>query len=66
MKDEQSLDRLVYSFVVEDVLGGFFISVPPGHVACVYDRGKGVLKRVYTPGLHLKLPFWQTAARLIV
>ena len=61
MKDEQSLDRLVYSFVVEDVLGGFFISVPPGHVACVYDRGKGVLKRVYTPGLHLKLPFWQKA-----
>lgn len=61
MKDEQSLDKLVYSFVVEDVLGGFFISVPPGHVACVYDRGKGVLKKVYTPGLHLKLPFWQKA-----
>ena len=61
MKDEQSLDKLVYSFVVEDILGGFFISVPPGHVACVYDRGKGVLKKVYTPGLHLKLPFWQKA-----
>ncbi len=61
MKDDQSLDKLVYSFVVEDVLGGFFISVPPGHVACVYDRGKGVLKKVYTPGLHLKIPFWQKA-----
>lgn len=61
MKEEQSLDQLVYSLVVEDVLGGFFISVPPGHVACVYDRGKGVLKKVYTPGLHLKLPFWQKA-----
>jgi regulator of protease activity HflC (stomatin/prohibitin superfamily) len=61
MKDEQSLDKLVYSFVVEDVLGGFFISVPPGHVACVYDRGKGVLRKVYTPGLHFKLPFWQKA-----
>ncbi len=61
MKDESSLDELVYSFVVEDVLGGFFISVPPGHVACVYDRGKGVLKKVYTPGLHFKLPFWQKA-----
>ncbi len=61
MKDDNSLDKLVYSFVVEDVLGGFFISVPPGHVACVYDRGKGVLRKVYTPGLHLKLPFWQKA-----
>lgn len=61
MKEDQSLDKLVYSFVVEDVLGGFFISVPPGHVACVYDRGKGVLRKVYTPGLHFKLPFWQKA-----
>ena len=65
MKDEQSLDKLVYSFVVEDILGGFFISVPPGHVACVYDRGKGVLKKVYTPGLHFKLPFWQKAKLFI-
>lgn len=61
MADDHSLDKLVYSFVVEDVLGGFFISVPPGHVACVYDRGKGVLRKVYTPGLHFKLPFWQKA-----
>ncbi len=61
MSDDQSLDKLVYSFVVEDLLGGFFISVPPGHVACVYDRGKGVLRKVYTPGLHFKLPFWQKA-----
>lgn len=57
----ESLDRLMYSFVLEDVLGGLFISVPPGHVACVYDRGRGVLKRVYPPGLHLKIPFWQKA-----
>lgn len=57
----ESLDRLMYSFVVEEVLGGLFISVPPGYVACVYDRGRGVLKRVYGPGLHLKIPFWQKA-----
>lgn len=56
-----SLDKLVYSFVMEDVLKGFFIHVPPGYVACVYDLGQGVLKRVYTPGLHLKIPFWQRA-----
>lgn len=56
-----SLDKLMYSFVVEDVLKGFFIYVPPGYVACVYDMGQGVLKKVLTPGLHLKIPFWQKA-----
>jgi regulator of protease activity HflC (stomatin/prohibitin superfamily) len=56
-----SLDKLMYSFVMEDVLKGFFIYVPPGYVACVYDMGHGVLKKVLTPGLHLKIPFWQKA-----
>ncbi len=54
-------DRLVVSFFVDEVVGGFFISVPPGHVACVYDRGRGVLPHVWGPGLHLKIPFWQVA-----
>jgi regulator of protease activity HflC (stomatin/prohibitin superfamily) len=54
-------DRLVVSFLVDEVVGGFFISVPPGHVACVYDRGRGVLPRVWGPGLHMKIPFWQVA-----
>ena len=54
-------DRLVVSFLVDEVVGGFFISVPPGHIACVYDRGRGVLKHVWGPGLHLKIPFWQIA-----
>lgn len=54
-------DRLVVSFLADEVVGGFFISVPPGHVACVYDRGRGVLPRVWGPGLHLKIPFWQVA-----
>lgn len=56
-----SLDKLMYSFVVDDVLKGLFIYVPPGYVACVYDLGRGVLKKVLTPGLHLKIPFWQQA-----
>lgn len=55
------LDRLVVSFLVDEVVGGFFISVPPGHIACLYDRGRGVLKKVWGPGLHLKIPFWQIA-----
>ncbi len=54
-------DKLVVSFLVDEVVGGFFISVPPGHVACVYDRGRGVLNKVLNPGLHLKIPFWQVA-----
>lgn len=54
-------DRLVVGFFVDEVVGGFFISVPPGHIACVYDRGRGVLPKVWGPGLHLKIPFWQVA-----
>ena len=46
---------------MEDVLKGLFIYVPPGYVACVYDLGRGVLKKVLTPGLHFKIPFWQKA-----
>ena len=54
-------DRLVVSILVDEVAGGFFISVPPGHVAVLYDRGRGVIDRIYEPGLHLKIPFWQVA-----
>lgn len=54
-------DKLVVSFLVDEVVGGFFISVPPGHVACIYDRGRGVLPKVWGPGLHFKIPFWQVA-----
>lgn len=54
-------DNLVVSFLADEVVGGFFISVPPGYIACVYDRGRGVLNKVFGPGLHLKIPFWQVA-----
>lgn len=57
----EHIDKLMYTFVVEDVLKGFFVNVPPGYVACVYDLGRGVLKKVLTPGLHFKIPFWQRA-----
>src|SRR3989344_5322041 len=52
-------DKLVVSFLVDEVVGGFFVNVPPGHVACIHDMGRGVLKTVWGPGLHLKIPFWQ-------
>ena len=54
-------DKLVVSILVDEVVGGFFINVPPGHVACVFDRGRGVLNKIWGPGLHLKIPFWQIA-----
>jgi hypothetical protein len=50
-------DRLVVGFLVDEVVGGFFISVPPGHIACVYDRGAGVLPRVWGPGPAYENPF---------
>lgn len=56
-----AFEEFVVSFFVDEIVGGFFISVPPGHVACIYDRGYGVLKRTWGPGLHLKIPFWQVA-----
>lgn len=54
-------DKLVVSFLVDEFVGGFFVNVPPGHVACIHDLGRGVLKTVWKPGLHLKIPFWQRA-----
>src|SRR3972149_606266 len=54
-------DKLVVTFLVDEVVGGFFISVPPGHVSCIHDLGRGVLKKVKGPGLYLKIPFWQRA-----
>lgn len=47
--------------MVDEVVGGFFVNVPPGHIACLHDLGRGVLPRVLKPGLHVKIPFWQTA-----
>jgi len=54
-------DKLVVSFLVDEVVGGFFINVPPGHVACLHDLGRGIIKKIWGPGLHLKIPFWQRA-----
>lgn len=56
-----AFDQLVVSFFVDEMVGGLFVNVPPGHVACVYDLGRGVLKKVWSPGLHFKIPFWQKA-----
>ena len=56
-----SFDKLVISFLVDEVAGGFFVDVSPGHIATVYDKGRGVLRHTWGPGLHFKIPFWQKA-----
>ncbi|MBU0706404.1 prohibitin family protein [Patescibacteria group bacterium] len=46
--------------VVLIILDGL-VSVPPGHVGIIYDRGRGVLADELPEGLHLKIPFWQVS-----
>jgi len=48
---------LIVLFIILDGL----VSVPAGHVAVLYDRGRGVLHEELPEGLHLKIPFWQAA-----
>jgi len=48
---------LLIAFVIIDG----FVSVPAGHAAVIYDRGRGVLEEELPEGLHLKIPFWQSA-----
>lgn len=55
------LDETVTQIVIDDILGNLFVSVPPGYIACIYSRGRGVLPRILKPGLHLKIPFWHKA-----
>lgn len=46
--------------IVLVILDGF-VSVPAGHVAVIFDRGRGVLPEVEPEGLHPKIPLWQQA-----
>lgn len=56
-----AFDQLVASFFVDEIVGGFFVNVLPGHVACIYSLWGGVSSKVLSPGLHFKLPFLQKA-----
>ena len=51
---------LLVLIVVLIILDGL-VSVPPGHVGIIYDRGRGVLSEELPEGLHLKIPFWQVS-----
>ncbi len=51
-----SIDNLLVSLLVDEVVGGFIVTIPPGHVGCIYSIFRGVLKNVWYPGIHLKIP----------
>lgn len=51
-----SIDNLLVSLLVDEVVGGFIVTIPPGHVGCIYSIFRGVLKNVWHPGMHLKIP----------
>lgn len=51
-----SIDNLLVSLLVDEVVGGFIVTVPPGHVGCIYSVFRGVLKNVWYPGMHFKIP----------
>lgn len=51
-----SIDNLLVSLFVDEVVGGFLVTVPPGHVGCIYSIFQGVLKNVWYPGMHFKFP----------
>lgn len=51
-----SIDNLLVSLFVDEVVGGFLVTVPPGHVGCIYSIFRGVLTNVWYPGMHFKIP----------
>jgi len=51
-----SIDNLLVSLLVDEVVGGFIVTIPPGHVGCIYSMFRGVLKNVWYPGMHFKVP----------
>ncbi|NCP67336.1 prohibitin family protein [bacterium] len=55
------LTPLIVLGVATVVILDGFVSVPAGHVAVIFDRGRGVLERELGEGIHLKIPFWQSA-----
>ena len=51
-----SIDNLLVSLFVDEIVGGLIVTVPPGHVGCIYSIFSGVLQNVWYPGMHFKIP----------
>lgn len=60
LKGKSMFSFLIVFIVFMIVLDGL-VSVPPGHVGIIFDRGRGVLEKELPEGLHLKIPFWQVS-----
>ncbi len=52
-----SIDNLIVNLLVDEVVGGFLVNIKPGQVGCIFNIFTGVMKNVWRPGMHLKLPF---------
>lgn len=52
---------IIIAVIVFLIILDGLVSVPPGHVGIIYDRGRGVLEEELPEGLHLKIPFWQVS-----
>ena len=58
----KNLAMIIVAVIVFLIILDGLVSVPPGHVGIIYDRGRGVLTENELPeGLHLKIPFWQVS-----
>jgi len=51
-----SIDNLLVSLFVDEIVGGLIVTIPPGHVGCIYSIFRGVLRNVWYPGMHFKIP----------
>ena len=47
-------------FAVFAVIADGIYTVPAGHVGVIFSRGSGVLETPSEPGIHLKVPWWQS------
>ncbi len=58
----KNLVGIIIAVIVFLIILDGLVSVPPGHVGIIYDRGRGILTEKELPeGLHLKIPFWQVS-----
>lgn len=60
LKGKNLIGVIIAVVLILIILDGL-VSVPPGHIGVIYDRGRGVLEKELPEGLHLKIPFWQVS-----
>ena len=59
--NSKNIIGIIIAVIVFLIILDGLVSVPPGHVGIIYDRGRGVLAEELPEGLHLKIPFWQVS-----